>query len=140
MQPPPLWYSWEYYKSIQIHKINCGLLQVWERRIYDDEARAEESEIIEFFELANLAHKYLKFNFNIYISEAVFLDTKDLKNQMFIQIEALYFETFNKPTETFMFLHRCSTHPNATFRGFIKGEIIQYMRNTSGQQKARQLI
>lgn len=45
-----------------------------------------------------------------------------------------------KPTETFMYLHRRSAHWNATFKGFIMGEIIRYKRSTSDPQKAKQLI
>lgn len=47
---------------------------------------------------------------------------------------------FIKPTETFMYLHRSSAHPNATFKGFIKGEIIRHKRNTSDPHKTEHLI
>ncbi|XP_061170725.1 uncharacterized protein LOC133180172 [Saccostrea echinata] len=101
---------------------------------------ATESEILQFFELANLEHKYLKFTYNIHLNETVFLDTKVHKGQRFKQTGVLDVETFIKPTETFMYLHRSSAHPNATFRGFIKGEIIRHKRNTSDPHKTKQLI
>ncbi|XP_062598993.1 uncharacterized protein LOC134260453 [Saccostrea cucullata] len=101
---------------------------------------ATESEILQFFELANQEHKYLKFTYNIHLNETVFLDTKVYKGQRFKQSGVLDFETFIKPTETFMYLHRSSAHPNATFRGFIKGEIIRHKRNTSDPHKTKQLI
>ena len=101
---------------------------------------ATKSEILELFELANLEHRYLKFTFNIHMNEAVFLDTKVHKGQRFKQSGVLDFETFIKPTETFMYLHRKSAHPNATFKGFVKGEIIRHMRNTSDPHKTEQLI
>lgn len=102
--------------------------------------KATETEIMQFFELANLEHKYLKFTLNIHMNEAVFLITKVLKGQRFKQIGVLDFETFIKPIETLMYLHRSSAHPNATFKIFIKGEIIRYKRNTSDPQKANHLI
>lgn len=73
-------------------------------------------------------------------NEAVFLDTKVLKGQRFNWIGVLDFEAFIKPTETFMYLHHRSAHSNATFKGFIMGEIIRYKRSTSGPQKAKQSI
>lgn len=45
-----------------------------------------------------------------------------------------------KPKEIFTYLHRSSTHPNATLEGFIKGYIIRHKKNTSDLQKAKQLI
>lgn len=39
-----------------------------------------------------------------------------------------------------MYIHRSSAHPNATFKGFIKDEIIRYKRNTSIPQKTNQSI
>lgn len=57
--------------------------------------------------------------------KTVFLDTKVPKGQRFRQNGILDIEMFIKPTKTFMCLHRSSAHPNATFKGFIKGKIIR---------------
>ena len=101
---------------------------------------ATESEILQFFELANQEHKYIKFTYNIHMNETVFLDTKVHKGSRFRNSGVLDLETFIKPTETFMYLHRSSAHPKATFRGFIKGEIIRHKRNTSDPHKTKQFI
>ena len=36
-----------------------------------------------------------------------------------------------KKTETMQFLHRSSCHPKPVFDGFLKGEIVRYIRNNN---------
>lgn len=55
------------------------------------------------------------------MNETVFLDTKVLKGQRFRQNGILDIEMFMKPTETFMYLHHRSAHPDATFKGGYQG-------------------
>lgn len=94
--------------------------------------KVTRSEIMKFFKLANLQHKYLSFtqSYNIHTREAVFLDKRVLKCQTFQQIRVLEFETFLKPFETFMCLYHSSGHPNGTSKRFIKRKL----RNTSDPQ------
>lgn len=40
-----------------------------------------EGESMQFFKLANIEHKYPKFTYNIHMSDAVFFDTKELKEK-----------------------------------------------------------
>lgn len=54
--------------------------------------KATKTEIMQFFELANLEHKYLKFTYNIHMNETVFLDSNVLNSQRFNQIGVLDFE------------------------------------------------
>ena len=49
-------------------------------------------------------------------------------------------KTFMKKTETFQYLERSSSHPNSTFKAFIKGETIRHMRNTSNAQELNELL
>ncbi len=38
-----------------------------------------------------------------------------------------------KPTETFQYLHRESSHPTSVFKSFIIGEMHRYLRNTNDE-------
>lgn len=101
---------------------------------------ATVEEIKEFFNIANNEHDHIKFTFDISENEAIFLDTKVSKSDRFKQFKILDIETYIKPTETFMYLHRTSAHPEHTFKAFIKGELIRNMRNTSNEDKRKKII
>ena len=90
-----------------------------------------ESEIETFFELANSEHAHLKFTYEFSRQEMIFLDTVIYKGERFENEQIPDIKTFIKPTETFQFLHRESSHPSSVFKAFIKGEILRYKRNTN---------
>ena len=88
-------------------------------------------EIKSFFEIGNSIHKLLKFTFNISQHEMTFLDTTAYKGERFNESNILDFKSYIKPTNSFQYLHRESSHPTSVFKGFIKGECIRHLRNTS---------
>ena len=97
-------------------------------------------EIHRFFEIANQTHPHLKFTYEISEESITFLDVTVYKGQRFQSEHVLDIITFIKPTETFQYLDRNSAHPQTVFKGFIKGEIIRYIRNTSDQSNLLKLI
>lgn len=97
-------------------------------------------EIHRFFEIANQAHQHLKFTYEISEQSITFLDVTVYKGQRFQSENILDINTFIKPTETFQYLDRSSAHPPTVFKGFIKGEIIRYIRNTSDEANLNKII
>ena len=63
-----------------------------------------------------------------------FLDTTVYKGARFLENNVLDIKTFIKPTNTYQYLDRNSAHHPSVFKGFIKGETIRYLRNTSDKK------
>ena len=82
-----------------------------------------KQELIDFFELANSHHKFLKFTYDISNAETTFLDVHLFKGRRFLNENILDLKTHFKPTNTFLYLHRNSCHIKHVFSGFIKGEV-----------------
>lgn len=89
------------------------------------------SQLTELFEVANSHHKYFKFTHEISEKEIIFLDLKIYKGSRFQCNKILDTKIYFKPTNTFLYLHRGSCHNPHVFSGFIKGEVIRYIRNTN---------
>ena len=97
-------------------------------------------EIHELFALANTKHAHLKFTYEFSKHEITFLDTVIYKGERFQNEVILDIKTYIKPTETFQHLHRENSHPKNVFKGFIKGEILRYIRNTSSKTELRKQL
>ncbi|KAK3086137.1 hypothetical protein FSP39_014058 [Pinctada imbricata] len=91
----------------------------------------DENEIHELFAIANSAHPLLKFTYDMSHNQMDFLDTAVYKGARFLEKNVLDIKTFIKPTNTYQYLDRNSAHHPSVFKGFIKGETIMYLRNTS---------
>ena len=76
----------------------------------------------------NEIHNFLKFTVEISDTELTYLDLKIFKGPRFRTNGLLDTKIYTKPTETFQYLDRKSVHPLATFKGFIKGEVLRYAR------------
>ena len=88
-------------------------------------------QIIEFFNIGNSCHKHLKFTFEISDTSIDFLDTTVYKGKRFHECNILDIKSYIKPTNNFQYLHRQSAHSPSVFKGFIQGECIRHLRNTS---------
>jgi hypothetical protein len=89
------------------------------------------SELDSFMKMANEFHPTLKFTYEFSSQYVTFLDTEVYKGQRFTKENILDIRTHTKPTNTFQYLHRTSSHPSSVFKGFIKGELLRYIRNSS---------
>ena len=92
-----------------------------------------EEQIHAFFQTANLAHEHLKFTYELSKSNINFLDLIIYKGERFENTGIFDVKTYIKPTETFQYLERTSSHPKHVFKAFVKGEIIRYIRNTNNK-------
>lgn len=102
--------------------------------IYD----GSENEIKRFFETANECHPLLKFTYELSEVSLPFLDTCVYKGTRFQDYHILDVKSYIKPTNTFQYLHRHSAHPKSVFKGFIKGECIRHVRNTSDKTQLQE--
>ena len=93
-----------------------------------------ESEIHNFFEIANSHHPLLKFTYEISNTNMNFLDTTVYKGSRFAQYGIRDFKSHIKPTNSFQYLERKSAHNPSVFKAFIKGETIRHLRNTSDEK------
>jgi hypothetical protein len=90
-------------------------------------------ELEKFMMMANQFHPTLKFTYECSTECVTFLDTEIYKGERFNKEGILDIRTHTKPTNTFQYLHRTSCHPNSVFKGFIKGELLRYVRNSSNK-------
>ena len=128
-------------KSI-ISKFNRTNSIIYHGRYRDDGFMIFENEIDsiqEFFNIANNEDELLKYKFDISREKVTFLDTEVFKGERFNNHNILDIKTYRKPTETYQYLHRNSHHPSSTFKGFIKGECVRYIRtNSSLEERQKQ--
>ena len=99
-----------------------------------------KTEIEDFFNIANNYNPLLKFTYDISKEFITFLDTNVFKGQRFKSQGILDLETHFKETNSFLYLHRTSCHPHHVFKGFIKGEAIRHIRNTSNDDRLLSIL
>ena len=103
----------------------------------DDSLLAWEGTMIEldqFIKDINELHDNIKFTYEASHTEIQFLDLTIYKGERFKSSNILDIKCFTKPTETWCYLDRASCHSPNVFQGFIKGEFIRYIRNSSNQK------
>ena len=71
------------------------------------------------FEIANSEHELLKFTFEYSDTSVNFLDVTIYKGNKFKSSNLLDTKSYSKKTESYQYLHRTSSHPPGTFKGFI---------------------
>ena len=99
-----------------------------------------EDDINAFFTRANRAHERIKFTHTVSTDSTIFLDTEVFKGPRFLTTNTLDIKTYVKPTETYQFLGRKSYHPEHTFKGFMKGRMITFIRNNSQKSDLLQTV
>ena len=63
-----------------------------------------------------------------------FLDTVVYKGNIFKETGTFDTKVYFKPTDTLELLHKKSHHPNHTFKGLIKSQILRYVRICNNKQ------
>jgi len=91
-----------------------------------------------FITKINDLHPTLKFTHEASNHEIQFLDLTIYKGERFKSENILDIKNFTKPTETWGYLQRNSCHYPPVFKGFIKGELIRLVRNSSDQDTYEQ--
>ena len=85
----------------------------------------DERELANFISRINTVHPTLKFTHEWSKTEINFLDLTLFKGERFNNTQILNIKCFSKPCDTFQYLSRDSSHPNACFSGMVKGEAIR---------------
>ena len=91
-------------------------------------------ELNAFVHNANGVYPSFQFKVEWSLQSVHFLDLTVYKGPRFHNQGILDFATYTKPTDTFQYLHRKSCHPEPVFRGFVKGELLRYIRNSSSEK------
>jgi hypothetical protein len=95
------------------------IFMIWEhpRETFDD-----------FFNVLNTAHPNIKLKSNIQETELEFLDVLIYKGDIFNQSGTFDTKVYFKPTDSHALLHKQSFHPNHTFAGIIKSQLVRFGR------------
>ena len=67
-------------------------------------------------------------------AELSFLDKVVYKGNRFKETGTFDTKAYFKPTDTLELLHKKSHHPNHTFKGLIKSQILRYVRICNNKQ------
>lgn len=124
-----------YYLEKQMLKLANNKVLCW-LRFRDDVIciyTGTEAEAIYFLDTANKIHSTLKYKYEISSSQGIFLDTIIFKGHRFQTENILDFKPYVKPSESFQYIHRSSSHPKAVFTGLIKGELIRFVRTSTNR-------
>jgi len=97
-----------------------------------------EKELEENINLLNTMHETIKFTATISNNHVDYLDITIFKGERFKQSGILDIKMYTKECETFMYLMPDSAHPASTFSGFIKGEFLRIIRNSSNIKDANE--
>ena len=100
----------------------------------------KRQELEEFFNLANSHHKFLKFTYEISESNTTFLDVHLFKGRRFHANNILDMKTHFKKTNSFLYLHRNSSHKEHVFKAIVRGEAIRYRRSTNNDNDLREIL
>ena len=101
---------------------------------------SDKNEVEDLFKIANAFHPLLKFTYEIAEFKITFLDVNVFKGSRFTTDGILDLETHFKPTNSFMYLHRRSSHCPHVFNGLIRGEAVRYVRNTNNEKTISKLM
>lgn len=97
-------------------------------------------EFTDMLGIFNNHNKTIKFKANIDKLNITFLDVTIYKGKRFEQHKILDTKVHFKPTDTHELLHKKSYHPQHTFRGILKGQIIRFVRICNNNKDIRNAI
>ena len=125
--------------DITLHEFEQRILQQADHiltwwRYRDDILVIYDSHLEDFQNLIhsmNQMHPTLKFTFEASTTSINYLDLTIFKGKRFQETGKLDTKVYTKPTETYQYLHRTSSHPPHVFNAFIYGETLRYARNTN---------
>ncbi len=85
----------------------------------------------------NTAHPTIKFTWTLSEKEVTFLDLEVYKGERFEKEGILDIRPHFKATNRFQYLHYASSHPRATYRGIVKGEMKRILRAVTKRPSKR---
>ena len=81
----------------------------------------------------NLVHDTIKFTSEVSSEKIIFLDLEIYKGRRFHKTGHFDIQPHFKETNRFQYLHFNSSHPRATFKGVVRGELTRILRASSDQ-------
>jgi hypothetical protein len=81
----------------------------------------------------NQIHPILKFTFEASDTSINYLDLTIFKGTRFNETGILDTKVYTKPTETYQYLHKTSSHPPHVFKALVYGETLCYAPNTNNK-------
>ena len=134
--------------DITLHDLENKILQQADHiltwwRYRDDILVLYSGELEDFKNLINTMnqlHPTLKFTYEASKTSIDYLDLTIFKGKRFRETGILDTKVYTKPTETYQFLHRTSSHPPHVFKAFIFGETLRYARNTNNEDDFKEKV
>ena len=134
--------------DITLHDLENKILQQADHiltwwRYRDDILVLYSGELEDFKNLINTMnqlHPTLKFTYEAPKTSIDYLDLTIFKGKRFRETDILDTKVYTKPTETYQFLHRTSSHPPHVFKAFIFGETLRYARNTNNEDDFKEKV
>ena len=93
-----------------------------------------KEEFFKFVAILNTHHPLITVKAELSSESMHFLDTVVYKGNIFKETRTLDTKVYFKPTDTLELLHKKSQHPNHTFKGLIKSQILRYVRICNNKQ------
>ena len=127
-----------YPLELEFLKTTNKILSYW--RYLDDCLilfQGTKQELEDHIKYLNTMHPTIKFTATISDDHMDYLDITVFKGKRFKESGILDIKMYTKSCETFMYLNPDSTHPPATFSGFIKGEFLRIVRKDMVMVKTR---
>ncbi|XP_072021492.1 uncharacterized protein [Amphiura filiformis] len=129
--------------NISLHPLECAFLKKAKNitcfyRYLDDIiliSSGTRDDLDQNIKDLNLLHPDLKFTADISESGINFLDLHIYKGKNFHETGKLDTKVFTKPCDTFQYIQPSSSHPPATFKGFIHGEFLRFIRIISEEEE-----
>ena len=87
-----------------------------------------------FVNILNTHHPSITVKAELSSESMHFLDTVVYKGNRFKETGTFDTKVYFKPTDTLELLHKKSHHPNHTFKGLIKSQILRYVRICNNKQ------
>ena len=93
-----------------------------------------KEEFLKFVDILNTHHPSITVKAELSSESMHFLDTVVYKGNRLKETGTFDTKVYFKPTDTLELLHKNSHHPNHTFKGLIKSQILRYVRICNNKQ------
>ena len=93
-----------------------------------------KEDFYKFVKILNTHHPSITVKAELSSEAMHFLDTVVYKGNRFKETGTFDTKVYFKPTDTLELLHKKSHHPNHTFKGIIKSQILRYVRICNNKQ------
>lgn len=122
---------------------SCPIAPLFYFRFLDDIWGVWTHSLDEFHQLISFLNGLdlsIHLKFEISTHSINFLDTTVFKGSSFNQNNKLDIKVYFKPTDTHALLHKSSFHPNHTFKGIVKSQLLRFERICTRQDDFKEAV